>query len=149
MAKAIALPLEQIIWNVDLPVEEAEVFPINPDEEPHLLRPDELATVVLPGNDFKIIFPFARYEEIEQIIPYAAEGQPVTLHDLLLTIYLFYQEPIPANELRKLKQTTRTFGIDEDIYDNVVKRIDAMYGLVHFEGLILETPNVYSLHLGS
>ena len=62
--------------------------------------------VVLPGEDFKIIYPVGvpdpeeddLFQLVDLEIPYQAEGQPVTIVDLLTTIYEFYQEPLSHDD---------------------------------------------------
>lgn len=133
--------LENINWGIDrsprlAKIQTAPGFIRNPQDK-------DWRQVVLPSTSFTIIYPFARYDEIEQVIPYDTEGQPVTLLDLLTTIYEFYQEIIPPNELATLIQE------DPEIYSDVVKRIDAMYSLTFFEGLRSVGNNTYRLSLGS
>lgn len=133
--------LPNLSWGIDFSPRRAKI-----NVAPGFIRNPQDADwqqEILPGRNFSIIYPFARYEEINPTIPYEAEGQPVTLLDLLSTIYDFYQEPIPQNELNILIQE------DPEIYSDAVKRLDAMFSLTFFEGLESVGNDVYRLKLGS
>lgn len=143
----IALPLDEIFWDINKDPEEAAYFPEGAKTE-YPITQQQFATVVLPGRDFTLILPFARFDEIEKYVLFQTDGAPVTLHDLLLSIYLFYQEEIPNDEMLELIRISVEDGEDEK-YSDDEKRIDAMKNLIIFEGVVEVSPNVYRLNLGS
>ena len=136
--------LTNIVWSINQPVEKATMT-----VSPTRVRPlsqRELQQVILPGSNFSIVYPFARYGEIDPTIPYDTDGQPVTLLDLLSTISDFYQERIPQNELDYLQEEEE----DEILYTpDLKKRIDAMFDLVFVESLQPLGNDIYQLNLGS
>lgn len=94
------------------------------------------------GNkNFTITYPFGRYSEFDPIIPYDAEGKGISIEDMLTTIYEYYQEPIPPQELKMFREE----GYEEPFN----KRIDVMNNLVRFEGLTEIAPRDFVLNLGS
>ena len=142
--------INKISWNlIDPPQEDAEIKDDNGNYRP--LLPQEWQQVVLPGQNFIIEYPFARYNELDPEIPYETDRIPVTLLELLTTIYLFYQEPLPQDELNLIRQKASEEG-DGDLYHDrpINRRIDVMYGLVEFEGVQQGTKRgTYLLNLGS
>ncbi len=131
-----------INWSIDVVPQRLKIY-AGPQ---HMRNPQnkDWQEEILPGRNFSIIYPFARYGEINPTIPYEAEGQPVTLLDLLTTIYEFYQEPIPINEKLILHEE------DPDIYTpDLEKRIDAMFSLTFFEGIDRVGQDTYRLRLSS
>lgn len=85
--------IQELEWNIRVPPTAA----LTPDWE----------RVVLPGRNFTIIYKIAipdpetgddAYQLADMAVPYEADGQPVTVADLLSTIYDFYQEPLDKND---------------------------------------------------
>ena len=130
--------LEDIYWDITLPPrQEARIIDIVilPIEE------DTWRRVILPGNNFTIIYPLGIDYDISPIVPYEAEGTPVTLEDLLTTIYEYYQELILPDELRELTEDA-----------NYTKPFNHRYDAIKddwFRSLEQVSPNVYKLNLGN
>lgn len=99
--------------------------------------------VVLPSNDFTIEYKVAipdpeagddAYKLINRPIKYETDGQSVTVGDLLLTMYLFYQE--------KLDKT------DPFYQDNRGKsRLDIIGDETFLQSLIQVSPDIYKLRI--
>ena len=134
--------LVNISWEITQPPENAKLL-LGPTMHKRPISEQDWQQVMLPGLDFSIFYPFARYGEFDTEIPYEAGGQPITLLDLLTTIYEFYQEPIPANELAQLLEDETTYTPD------MTRRIDAMLGLVFIESLTPVGNDGYQLNLAS
>ena len=134
--------LDNILWSINQPYMEAKIITEQGDVRP--ITNQEWQQVILPGRNFTIVYPFAGYHELDQTIPYDAEGQPVTLLDLLATIYEFYQEPIPQGELTQLIKE------EPAIYKaNFNKRLAAMIRKVNLESLDRLGKDLYGLNLRS
>lgn len=104
---------------------------------------DDWTQVILPGRDFTIIYKIPipdpetgddAYQLVDMQVPYAAEGQPVTIADLLTSIYEFYQEPLDKKD---------------PFYEppQFTKRGDSMGDEHQFVGLEEVAPNTYNLEL--
>ncbi len=134
-----------ISWNMEFPPRENAEFYDEEDIEnegrPLTLR--EWQRVVLPGRNFTIVYNLTPYREERARILYETDGQPVTLLDLLTSIYEFYQEPLSQQEVARYKQEGY---IPEDYDEPINKRIDALIGKTFFVSLDKEGNNVYEIY---
>ena len=138
MAKRFKLP--DIYWDISKSPQENVLIR---DQIAYSPTEEQWEKIVLPKNKFEIEYPFARYNETNLVITYETEGDPITLLDLLTIIHEFYQEEISVEELTFLQGHDR-----DEIYGDVVKRIDAMNVLVDFSGLEQISDHCYKLVLG-
>lgn len=128
--------LNEISWEIyEGPLDNATIFRGN-DFIP--LTEHQWQQVVLPGRDFRIIYPVTRYYEHTMTVVYEAQGQPVTTLDLLTSIYEFYQELLSDEDI-----------INFELEDDAVTRLDGLDNLISFEGLTETSPNTYRLNLAS
>ena len=135
--------LTNLGWAINQPVERAKVAVGLTDSRS--IRPEEWQQVILPGRNFSIMYPFGYQANYNINIPYDTEGQPITLLDLLSTIYDFYQESVDIDE----------FGQVRDVNDKTYKKWDvvtrayAMRNLRYFESLTPLGNDVYRLNLAT
>ena len=121
--------LDGIMWQVTDPYEEADLH--------HGYDVIYWDSVVLPRHNFVLKYPiFIRdpdegYINESQEIPYNTDGQPVTVRDLLATIYNFYQEPVNHTDTR--------FDPEH------VTKGDTLLGFARFEGLTQTGLNSYEV----
>lgn len=107
------------------------------------LSDTDLQRFVLPGRPFTIEFPASRYGSNKIIEEFDPEGIPVTVEDLLNTIYNVYQQPITPADVANLQADV----MDAEYLDGALIIGDLLGGLVDFAGLGLIGPDYYVLGL--
>lgn len=130
--------ITDIYWNMEFPPRQKAQIVRDEDARPVGL--DRWKAVVMIGDNFNIIYPMTPYDEETMTVPYEAEGQPVTLLDLLTTIYDFYQEPLlqqDPNLLLRHHQPRQN--------KHLTKRIDGLLGRTYFLGLDQVDVSTYQL----
>lgn len=135
MAKLI---LPDLYWEVTTLPEEARW---GPDMAPLTNR--QLQQVVFPGQPFTMVFPASRYGSNMITERFNPEGIPVTVADLLNTIYEFYQQPITQADIRNVQQD------EEDVLhlQGAENLGDLLGGLIDFSGIWTIGENHYELNL--
>lgn len=130
--------MDRVSWKIYKHPTRANEF-TREKETPFVPLSDKLKnTIVLPGRNFTIVYPAARNTDREIREYYDAGGEPLTVNDLLYTLYTFYQQPVTKDEIKKWE------------YPKDAKTLaDGMEGLHFFEGLVEISPDVYGLELGS
>ena len=112
--------LDGIMWRVYEPIEEADLH--------HGYNEIAWDEVILPADNFIIEYLIVSLNpddeegaEVEKFlsIPYETDGQPVTVRDLMTTIYNFYQEPVDPK--------------DGPYGEEVVTKGDTIYGWAKLE----------------
>lgn len=124
-----------VSWNMEFPPQEDAR-----DERDRPLTQGRWLLRVLSADNFNIVYPITPYDEEKITVPYDPQGQPVTLLDLLTTIYEFYQEPLSQDDLNLL------LIHHEPNEDEPLKtRLDALLGRTIFLSLDRDSPHTYRL----
>lgn len=117
---------KEVVWMINIDPMDPDAGVSILDENDDAIEPPQefLEQQVLPGRNFSIIYPIDYELKRTMTVAYDPEGQPVTLLDLLTSIYQFYDEP--------LGQGTR---------------VDKMSGTIYFDDFVSVRPDVYRLKL--
>ena len=98
--------IDRIDWDVTKMPTKAEITEVSRFQETprdrnyRSLTSEEWQRIVLPEADFVISYPDGSDPNFDYLpTSYETDGLPVTLLDLLTTIYNFYQEKIPGTEI--------------------------------------------------
>lgn len=95
------LDLGEVAWNI-----------INdPNTVLQKLPSEEKNRIIIPAGKFQLIYPLGTYSDLNVAVNYNPIA-PVTLQQLLRTIYDFYQGPITPEDIDGIKETEDQEDID-------------------------------------
>lgn len=115
----------------------------NPNSILQNLSPEEKNRVLIPIGNFQINYPASRFNSYRVIVNYNPTT-PVTLQQLILTIYDFYQGPITAEDERGIE--SRGSEDEKEIADGAKKMVDLLDGITYFQYLE-RSDNIYTFTL--